>query len=111
MRISYLQLGLQIDTFMIVIITSNLHCICSTKRQKNVKRRLYNTLIYFKNVQQKVFLDPLNWFSQLCWLTQHNLAIKSLQYFLLPKHLLCIKDDRYMYIDLEFEKRKDKQTS
>ena len=109
MRILYLQLGLQIDYILIVIITSNLHSICSTKRQKmvNVDYTIHSLI----SRKQKVFLDPLNWVLQLCWLTQHNLAIKSLQYFLLSKHPKCIKDVRYMYIDLEFKERNNKQYS
>ena len=96
-------------TLTIVIITSNLHSICSTKRQKMVN--VHYTIHSLISRKQKVFLDPLNWVLQLCWLTQHNLAIKSLQYFLLSKHPKCIKDVRYMYIDLEFQERNNKQSS
>ena len=101
--------GYKLITLMIVIITSNLHSICSTKRQKmvNVDYTIHSLI----SRKQKVFLDPLNWVLQLCWLTQHNLAIKSLQYFLLSKHPKCIKDVRYMYIDLEFKERNNKQSS
>ena len=101
--------GYTLITVMIVIITSNLHSICSTKRQKmvNVDYTIHSLI----SRKQKVFLDPLNWVLQLCWLTQHNLAIKSLQYFLLSKHPKCIKDVMYMYIDLEFQERNNKQTS
>ena len=101
--------GHTLITVMIVIITSNLHSSCSTKRQKmvNVDYTIHSLI----SRKQKGFLDPLNWVLQLCWLTQHNLAIKSLQYFLLSKHPKCIKDVRYMYIDLEFKERNNKQSS
>ena len=82
MRILYLQLGLQIDYIYYCYNHKQFTLHLQYKQTKNVKRQIHNTLIYFQNVPQKMFLDPLNWILQLCWLTtRHGLAINSLQYF------------------------------
>ena len=81
MRILYLQLGLQIDYIYYCYNHKQFTLHLQYKQPQNVKRQIHNTLIYFQNVPQKMFLDPLNWILQLCWLTRHDLAINSLQYF------------------------------
>ena len=59
-----------------------------------------------KDVSRPLELDFTIMLVDTAWVCDQLTTI-----LLLSKHLKCIKDVRYMYIDLEFEERKNKQTS